>query len=588
MRRSQKFEKPKNRKGTLIQLGGYLMRYKWRLFLALALTIGSNLLALVGPLLSGYAIDAIELGTGKVNFQQVFYYAFWMVVFYIIAAGLTYVLELLMIKISRQVTYNMRKDVFNKLMDLPVGYFDKHQTGDVISRITYDIDTVNSSISSDLIQVSSAVITVLGSFFMMLTISPKLVIIFAFTVPASIVTSKYLVKKTRPLFSQRSKKLGALNGFVEEMVSGQKTLKIYDQEANTIKKFNIKNKEAVEAYYNAEYYGSMLFPTINFINNVTLACISVFGALLYLAKAMTIGQISSFVLYSRKFSGPINEMANIMNDLQSSLAAAERVFALLNELSEANDTGERLELEEVNGDITLENLRFSYDTNQVIINDLNLNVEAGKLIAIVGPTGAGKTTIINLLMRFYDTDDGNIYLDEKDVQELSRDSLRKSFAMVLQDTWIFHGTIYENLAYGKENATMAEVVQAAKAARIHSFIAHLPNGYETILSDEGTNISKGQKQLLTIARAMLLDAKMLILDEATSNVDTRTEKKIQEAMRHLMTDKTCFVIAHRLSTIQNADLILVVDHGDVVEQGTHEELMAKGGMYWHLYQAQFD
>lgn len=588
MRRSQKFEKPKDRKGTLVQLGGYLMRYKWKLFVAIALTIGSNLLALVGPMLSGYAIDAIELGTGKVNFNQVFYYAFWMAVFYLASAGLTYVLEVLMIRISRQVTYAMRKDVFNKLLDLPVGYFDVHQTGDVISRITYDIDTVNSSISSDLIQVSSTVITVLGSFFMMFAISPKLVLIFAFTVPASFFMSRYLVKKTRPLFSRRSRELGELNGFVEEMVSGQKTLKMYDQEENTISNFNIRNKAAVDAYYHAEYYGSMIFPTINFINNVTLACISVFGALLYLAGSMSIGQISSFVLYSRKFSGPINEMANIMNDLQSSLAAAERVFALLNELSEAKDTEKMVRLENVNGDIGLENVRFSYDANQVIIKDLSLQVEAGKLIAIVGPTGAGKTTIINLLMRFYDVGAGNIYVDGNEVKEVTRESLRKSFAMVLQDTWIFHGSIYENLAYGKENATMEEVVQAAKAARIHTFIEHLPNGYETILSDEGTNISKGQKQLLTIARAMLLDAKMLILDEATSNVDTRTEKKIQEAMRYLMKDKTCFVIAHRLSTIQNADLILVVDRGNVVEQGTHEELMEKGGSYWQMYQSQFE
>ncbi|PKM53853.1 MAG: ABC transporter, partial [Firmicutes bacterium HGW-Firmicutes-5] len=300
-----------------------------------------------------------------------------------------------------------------------------------------------------------------------------------------------------------------------------------------------------------------------------------FGALLYLAGAMTIGQISSFVLYSRKFSGPINEMANIMNDLQSSLAAAERVFALLNELSEAKDTEKMTDLTSVKGDIVMNNVRFSYDANQVIIKNLSLQAEAGKLIAIVGPTGAGKTTIINLLMRFYDTEAGNIYVDDNEVRELTRDSLRKSFAMVLQDTWIFHGTIYENLTYGKEKATMAEVVQAAKAARIHSFIEHLPHGYETILSDEGTNISKGQKQLLTIARAM-------------PNVDTRTEKKIQEAMRQLMKDKTCFVIAHRLSTIQNADLILVVERGDVVEQGTHEELMEKRGSYWQMYQAQFE
>ncbi|MBC3797343.1 ABC transporter ATP-binding protein [Acetobacterium tundrae] len=588
MRHSQKFEKPKNRKGTLMQLGGYLMRFKWRLLVAILLTIGSNLLALVGPLLSGYAIDAIELGVGQVNFSRVFYFAFWMVGFYLASAGLSYILEVLMITISRKVTYAMRKDVFNKLLDLPIGYFDVHQTGDVISRISYDIDTVNSSLSDDLVQVSSAVITVLGSFLMMLAISPKLVLIFVVTVPLSLLMSKYLVKKTRPLFSRRSGKLGKLNGFVEEMVSGQRTLKVYDQEESTIKRFDIKNKEAVEAYYNAEYYGSMIFPMVNFINNISLSFISVFGALLYLAGEMTIGKISSFVLYSRKFAGPINEMANIMSDLQSALAAAERVFDLLNELSEAPDAKEAVPLADVKGDIELCNVKFGYNPQQLIINDLSLKVTAGELIAIVGETGAGKTTIINLLMRFYDADAGQIYIDGTEVHDVTRDSLRKAYAMVLQDTWIFYGNIFENLTYGKENATMEEVVAAAKAARIHSFITHLPDGYETILSDEGANISKGQKQLLSIARAMLLEAKILILDEATSNVDTRTEKKIQEAMRNLMKDKTCFVIAHRLSTIQNADHILVVDRGEIVETGTHQELMRMTGRYWQLYQAQFE
>lgn len=587
-RKSQNFEKPKNRKGTLLKLGKYLLRYKWRIFLALVLTISSNLLALVGPLLSGYAIDAIELGIGKVDFSRVFYYAGWMVLFYLASAALTYLLEILMINISRQVAFTMREDVFNRMMDLPVGYFDRHQTGDVISRITYDIDTVNGSLANDLIQVSSSFITVVGSLLMMVAISPKLVLIFGVTVPLSFFLSRRLVKTTRPLFSQRSQKLGEMNGFVEEMITGQKTLKVYDQEINTIDAFKKKNKAAVEAYYRAEYYGSMIFPSVNLINNISVAAISVFGALLFLAGEMTIGQISSFVLYSRKFSGPINEMANIMNDLQSSLAAAERVFALLDELPEGEDLDTAVKLAGVEGHVTLENVQFGYDPSQVIINNLSLYAEAGKLIAIVGPTGAGKTTIINLLMRFYDMDDGHIYIDGRRIHEYTRESLRKSFAMVLQDTWIFHGTIFENLAYGNEQVTREAVVQAAKAARIHAFIMQLPNGYDTLLTDEGTNISKGQKQLLTIARAMLMDAKMLILDEATSNVDTRTEKKIQAAMRQLMQDKTCFVIAHRLSTIQDADWILVVDQGDVVEQGTHDDLMKAGGNYWQMYQAQFE
>ncbi len=364
------------------------------------------------------------------------------------------------------------------------------------------------------------------------------------------------------------------------MISGQKTLKAYDQEENTIHKFDDKNKEAVDAYYKAEYYGSVTGPTVNFINNLSLSLISVFGALLYLVGQMSVGNISSFVLYSRKFSGPINEAANIISEFQSALAAAERVFQLMDEKPEPFDKAEAKELEEIAGNVEIKDVSFGYQKDNIIIHNLNLNAQQGKLVAVVGPTGAGKTTFINLLMRFYDVNDGNIYVDKNNIYDVTRKSLRKSYAMVLQDTWLFEGTIFENIAYGKENATMEEVVAAAKAAKIHSFIKRLPNGYHTILSDDGTNISKGQKQLLTIARAMLLDSHMLILDEATSNVDTRTEVQIQHAMRKLMEHKTCFVIAHRLSTIQNADVILVVNHGEIVEQGTHKELLKKQGFYY--------
>ena len=372
------------------------------------------------------------------------------------------------------------------------------------------------------------------------------------------------------------------------MVTGQKTLKAYGREAYTIERFDEKNKEAVDAYYRAEYYGSVVGPCVNFVNNLSLSLISVFGALLYLAGSMKIGDISSFVLYSRKFSGPINEAANILSELQSALAAAERVFRLMDEEPERPDKEGARELVKVRGEVELSHVSFGYVPEKTIIHDLSFHANQGKLIAIVGPTGAGKTTLINLLMRFYYPDKGEIYVDGQSAEELTYSSIRKAYAMVLQDTWLFYGTIYENLAYGKENATREEVINAAKAAHIHSFIKRLPNGYDTILTDEGTNISKGQKQLLTIARAMLLDAKMLILDEATSNVDTRTEQQIQKAMRRLMQDKTCFVIAHRLSTIQNADLILVVNNGEVVEQGTHTELLKSGGMYKRLYEAQFE
>ncbi len=584
----KKYEKPKNRKKTVLRLGSYMIQYKYLVLLALGLTLGSNLLALVGPMLSGYAIDAIEPGAGKVDFVRVFYYAWLMVVFYVVSSVLSYILSVLMIRISRKVVYQMRKDVFNRLMELPVGYFDTHQTGDIISRISYDIDTVNTSLANDIIQIFTTLITVVGAFFMMIVISPKLVLIFAFTVPLSIALTRFITGKTRPLFRMRSRRLGELNGFVEEMISGQKTLKAYHQEENTIGRFDGKNGEAVEAYYRAEYYGSVVGPAVNFVNNLSLALVSMFGALLFLNGQMRIGSISSFILYSRKFSGPINEAANIMSELQSALAAAERVFHMIDEPAETADRAGALELENVDGDVLLEDVSFGYTKDQKVIKGLNLHAASGKLVAVVGPTGAGKTTLINLLMRFYDVDDGRICVDGHGICDVTRASLRRAYAMVLQDTWLFEGTVFDNIAYGRQGATLEEVTAAARAARIHSYIRRLPQGYDTVLTDEGTNISKGQKQLLTIARAMLLDAPMLILDEATSNVDTRTEQQIQQAMRRLMEHKTCFVIAHRLSTIQNADVILVVNHGEIVEQGTHGELMERKGFYFQMYQAQFE
>lgn len=582
------FRKPKDRKATLLRLFAYMMQYKYLLLLAIVLTIGTNIFGLVGPMLSGYAIDATELGKGRVNFDRVFYYAGLMVVFYILSSVLSYCLQVLMIHISRKVVYQMRKDVFNKLMDLPVGYFDTHQTGDIISRISYDIDTVNTSLSNDVVTIFTTIITIVGALFMMIVISPILVVVFAFTVPLSIILTKVLTERTRPLFRKRSQALGMLNGFVEEMISGQKTLKAYNQEKNTIDNFDEKNDEAVEAYYRAEYYGSIVGPSVMFVNNLSLTLVSVFGALLFLGGKMTIGNISSFTLYSRKFSGPINEAANIFSDLQSALAAAERVFNMIDEIPEAADVKNAENLTDVKGDVSIRDVSFGYVKGTPIIKNLNLEAGRGKLIAVVGPTGAGKTTLINLLMRFYDVGDGHIYVDNHEITSVTRTSLRRSYAMVLQDTWLFQGTIFENIAYGKEDATMEEVVEVAKAAKIHSYIKRLPEGYQTILTDDGTNISKGQKQLMTIARAMLLDSKMLILDEATSNVDTRTEIQIQQAMRRLMQDKTCFVIAHRLSTIQHADEILVVNHGEVIEQGTHDQLMNKKGFYHQLYKAQFE
>ena len=591
----EEFKKP--RKGVLIRLGKYIWHFKWLMLLALILTIGSNSFALVGPTLSGKAIDCIGTEAGKVDFKGVGHYALLMLLFYFGSAVMSYCLSILMVYISRNVTLRMRRDMFNRLSDMPVGYFDTHPVGDVISRLFYDTDTINTSLSTDIVSILASSITIIGSLGMMLRLSRVLVLVFVVTIPLSILLTRFITKHTAPLFRKRSRKMGELNGFVEEKISGMKTLKAYHQEENVVDQLDNINEEVVQAYYKSEYYSSLMGPSVSFINNLSLSLISVLGGLLYMTggvqigpvaiAGMTIGGISSFIMYSRKFAGPINEIANIYGELQSALAAADRVFMLLDEPLEAADAENALELTDVKGDVELRDVCFGYVPGKTVLKNLSLTARRGSLIAIVGPTGAGKTTLINLLMRFYDINSGKITVDGHDIQQVTRKSLRGAYSMVLQDTWLFSGTIYENIAYAKPDATREEVIEAAKAARIHRYITSLPDGYDTVITDDGANISKGQKQLMTIARAMLADANMLILDEATSNVDTRTEAHIQQAMRRLMQDKTCFVVAHRLSTIQNADMILVVRDGNVVESGTHRELMQMGGFYREMYDAQF-
>lgn len=570
------------------RLWGYLYQHKWLLLIAIVTNLASAIFALLGPMLSGFAIDAIEPGKGNVIFQRVFYFAFLMLFFYILSSILQYLMQVLMTVITQRTVRQMRKDVFDKMIDLPVGYYDTHSVGDILSRITYDIDTINTSLSNDFIQILTSSVTIIGALTMMFIISPPLILVFLITIPMSIMLTKYMTGRFRPLFRRRSAKLGELNGFVEEIISGQQTIKVYNQEENIISRFDEKNIEAVNAYYDADYYGSMVGPSVTFINSLSLSLISVFGAFLFILGNLTLGNLSSFVLYSRRFSGPINEISNIISELQSAFAASERVFRLIDEKPEVDDVKDAYEFDNPKGYVSLENVSFGYSNDELIIRNLNLEVEAGSTVAIVGPTGAGKTTLINLLMRFYDPQEGVIRLDGVDIKKATRESLRLSYAMVLQDTWLFTGTVFENLAYGKENATLEDVQEAAKSAMIHNYIMSLPDQYETVLDDDGMNISQGQKQLLTIARAMLLDANLLILDEATSNVDTNTELKIQQAMQTLMEGKTSFVIAHRLSTIQHSDVILVVDDGNIVEKGSHKELLGGNGLYHRLYHSQFE
>ncbi len=580
--------KPKDAKGTLIRIVKYLSEYVWVVVILVILSFLSNLGNLLGPRLAGKAIGATEAGAGHVDMSIVLHYAILMLVFYLGGSILNFLANIGMTRVGRKIARNMRRDVFAKLMKLPVGFFDRNQAGDIISRVSYDIDVVSMSLSMDVIQILTSVVTVVGSFLMMLIISPPLILCMIFTIPVSILFTRRMSRKTRPLYAKRSAAYGVMNGFAEEMFTGQKTILAYANEDTITERFSKINRNAAEAYRNADSLGMQMGPTVGMINNFGLAAIGVGGAILYMFRIIGLEQISSFVLYSRKFSGPINEISNIVNEIFSALAAAERVFQLLDEPEEVADLYGAVALENCRGQVEAKNVSFGYLPEKTILHDLNLEAKPGETVAIVGPTGAGKTTIINLLMRFYDVNDGQILVDGADVRRYTMQSLRRSFAMVLQDTWVFRGTIFDNIAYGKEGATMEEVVEAAKAARIHSYIMRLPQGYHTVISEDGGNISKGQKQLLTIARAMLYNTRMLILDEATSNVDTNTEQQVQKAIRSLMKGKTCFVIAHRLSTIQNADKILVVDHGDVVEQGNHETLMAERGFYYKLYASQFE
>lgn len=593
-----KTERKWNRKTTgsiLIRLCGYVFHY-WYLFIpAVVFTLLSNQLSLLGPKYSGEAIDAL---TGGVDFAGVWHNVIRMILCYVLSAALSYVLSVIMLHMSQRIVRTMRKQLFEKLMSLKVNYFDTHATGDIISHISYDIDTINSTLSHDLVQIMTSIYTVVGSLIFMWNISKPLIAVFVITIPISLLFTRHRSKKVRPLFKVRSKRLGSLNGYAEEMLSGCRTIQAYSQEEEISRRFNSRNTDAMEAYYQADYHSCIMGPSMSFINNLSISLVMILGGVLYLysqngtfasgsAFFITLGGVAQFVQYSRKFAGPINEFANILSELQSAFSAAERVFEILDEAPETADREDAVTLENAKGEVELQDVVFGYTPDKTILKQISVKAQPGKTIAIVGPTGAGKTTIINLLMRFYDPNSGMVVVDGLPSENYTRKSLREAYTMVLQDTWLFKDTIFENIAYGKEGATLEEVKAAACAARIDAYIESLPSGYDTVLTDDGVNISKGQRQLITIARAMLSDSKMLILDEATSNVDSRTEVKIQQAMNELMQGRTCFIIAHRLSTIQNADLILVLQDGKITEQGTHEELLSQKGFYSTLYNSQF-
>ena len=586
--RGPAFARPKEKTSViLLKLWRYLEKYRFIIIFAALLSVVGNALGLVSPRLSGAAINAIE-DAGGVQFPTVIRYVILMVIVAALSSLIGWALSAIMIRLSRNVVSKMRKDLFDHLTTLPISFFDTHQTGDVLSILSYDVDTVGATLSTDLTQIISSLVTVVGSFIMMVSIAPQLLLVFAVTIPLSIAITRWRAKIVRPLFSRRSRMLGAMNGYSEETVSGMKTIRAYHQEEEFNTRFKTHNDNAVHATWHADHTAAITGPTVNLINNLSLAAVSVFGALLYMGGRILLGDVSSFVLYSRKFSGPINEFANILAEIQSTLAAAERVLGLLSLSPEQADAPDAASIDDCKGHIQFRDVSFGYEEGKTVLHHIDFEAAPGQVMAIVGETGCGKTTLINLLMRFYDVTEGRILLDGKDIRQLKREELRRQFTMVLQDTWLFDGTVFENIAYGRDGVTREEVEKAAKAAHIHDMILSLPKGYDTVVTGSGNSISKGQKQLLTIARAMLIDSPMLILDEATSNVDTQTERHIQHAMLQLMKERTCFIIAHRLSTITGADCILVMDKGRIVESGSHQQLLDKKGAYYELYHAQFD
>ncbi|MCZ2126186.1 MAG: ABC transporter ATP-binding protein/permease [Anaerolineales bacterium] len=587
-------QKARDFKGTMRKLIQYLGAYRGLMLLVLVFAVFSTAANIAGPKILGNAttklfegVMAKLSGTGDIDFAYIGRVALITLFLYIISSFFAYVQGWIMANVSTDISYRFRRDLSEKLNRMPLKYFDGTTYGEVLSRFTNDVDTLNQTLSQSLTQIITSLVTVVGVLIMMLAISWKMTLVALIVIPLSMVTVMLIVKQSQKFFKQQQDYLGHVNGHVEEMYGGHIVMKAFNGEEESVAKFDESNNTLYDTAWKSQFLSGLMMPIMMFIGNLGYVAVAILGGYLAIRNAITVGDIQAFIQYVRSFMQPLTQLANISNVLQQTAAAAERVFEFLAEDEETPDTQTPVKLENVKGDVAFQNVRFGYDATKPIIHNFSAQAKPGSKIAIVGPTGAGKTTMVKLLMRFYDVDAGKILVDGRDIRDFTRKDLRRMFGMVLQDTWLYNGSIMENIRYGRPDATDDEVIAAAQMAHVDHFVHTLPEGYNMILNEETSNISQGQMQLLTIARAFLADPKILILDEATSSVDTRTEVLIQRAMNNLMKNRTSFVIAHRLSTVRDADLILVMNHGDIIEQGTHKELLAKGGFYHELYMSQF-
>ena len=591
-------QKAKDFKGTLVRLSKYLKPYRVGLVVVAIAAITSVIFSIISPKIMAKITDELirpilELVGGNptpspIDFSYIWNIVVILIALYVLSAAFSYLQQFIMAGVSQKVVYDLRRDIDEKLARLPFKFFDSHTHGELLSRFTNDVDNISATLQQSITQVITSVTTVVGVLIMMLTISPILTLISIIVIPLSGILMMMVVKRSQKYFIGQQKKLGELNGHIEEMYTGHNVVKAFGHEKKAINEFDEVNEGLYDVGWRAQFLSGLVMPIINFIGNLGYVLVAVVGGVLVTKGRITVGDIQAFIQYNRQFTQPIAQVAQISNIIQSTVASAERVFELLDEEEVIPEPVNPVKAKADCGAVEFEHVKFGYREDRILINDMNIKAEPGQMVAIVGPTGAGKTTLVNLLLRFYELNGGRILVDDVDITEMNRADLRKKFGMVLQDTWLFNGTIRDNIAYGKKNATEEEIIAAAKAAHADHFIRVLPEGYDTILNEEVSNISQGQKQLLTIARALLADPEIMILDEATSSVDTRTELQIQNAMKTLMKGRTSFVIAHRLSTIREADVILVMKDGDVIETGNHETLMAQNGFYADLYNSQFN